>query len=59
MDTAGTHDAVEEKTLAQWIDKTPLTRTGTIDEVVKTVAFAIENYFVNGEVINVNGGLTI
>ncbi len=59
IDTAGTHDALEEKMLAQWIDKTPLKRTGTIEEVVKTVAFAIENDFVNGEVINVNGGLTI
>lgn len=59
MDTAGTHDAVEEKMLAQWIDKTPLKRTGTIDEVVSTVTFTIENDFINGEVINVNGGLTI
>ena len=59
MDTAGTHDAVEEKMLAQWIEKTPLRRTGTADEVVKTVLFAIENDFVNGAVINVNGGLTI
>jgi hypothetical protein len=33
--------------------------SGTIDEVVKTVIFAIENDFVNVEVINVNGGLTI
>ena len=59
MDTTGTHDALEDKMLAQWIDKTPLKRTGIIDEVVHAVAFAIENDFVNGEVINVNGGLTI
>ncbi len=59
MDTAGTHDAVEEKMLAQWIEKTPLRRTGTINEVVKTVQFAIENDFVTGEVLNVNGGLII
>jgi 3-oxoacyl-[acyl-carrier protein] reductase len=59
IDTSGTHDALEEKVLAQWIDKTPLKRTGNIDEVVKSVAFAIENDFINGEVINVNGGLII
>lgn len=59
MDTAGTAEAIEEKMLEQWIEKTPLRRTGTIDEVVKTVIFAIENDFVNGVVINVNGGLTI
>lgn len=59
MDTAGAHDAVEEKMLTQWIEKTPLRRTGTVDEIVKTVLFTIENDFVNGVVINVNGGLTI
>lgn len=59
MDTAGTKDALEEKMLTQWIEKIPLRRTGTVDEVVKTVKFAVENDFVNGEVININGGLTI
>lgn len=59
MDTAGTHDALEEKMLSKWIEQTPLKRTGTINEVVSAVKFAIENDFVNGEVINVNGGLTI
>jgi len=59
IDTAGTHDAIEEKMLAQWIEKTPLRRTGTIDEVVKTVLYIIENDFVNGVVIPVNGGLAI
>jgi 3-oxoacyl-[acyl-carrier protein] reductase len=59
IDTAGTHDALEEKMLAQWIEKTPLKRTGSIAEVVQTVAFAIENDFINGEILNVNGGLII
>ena len=59
IDTAGTHNALEEKMLAQWIDKTPLRRTGNVSEVVSTVKFAIENDFVNGEVINVNGGLVV
>lgn len=59
MDTTGRQDAIEEKMLAQWIDKTPLRRTGTIYEVVRTIFFAIENDFVNGVVIPVNGGLTI
>lgn len=59
MDTAGTHDAVEEKMLAQWVDKTPIRRTGSIDEVVNAVQFVIENNFVNNVVIPVNGGLSI
>jgi 3-oxoacyl-[acyl-carrier protein] reductase len=59
IDTAGTSEAIEEKMLAQWIEKTPLRRTGTIHEIVKSVQFAIENDFVNGETISVNGGLTL
>lgn len=59
MDTAGTAEALEEKMLAQWIEKTPLRRTGTINEVVKTVRFAIENDFINGVVLPVDGGLKI
>lgn len=59
MNTSGTHDALEEKMLAQWIEKTPLHRTGTIDEVVKTVFFVIDNDYLNGTVISVNGGLSL
>jgi 3-oxoacyl-[acyl-carrier protein] reductase len=59
IDTAGTHDALEEKMLNKWIEQTPLKRTGKIEEIVAAVRFVIENDFVNGEVIQVNGGLTI
>ena len=59
MNTLGTHDALEEKMLAKWIEKTPLKRTGEISEVVQAAQFAIENDFFNGEVLNVNGGLSL
>jgi 3-oxoacyl-[acyl-carrier protein] reductase len=59
IDTEGTRDALEEKMLNTWISKTPLKRTGNIEEIVATVQFAIENEFLNGEVININGGLVI
>jgi 3-oxoacyl-[acyl-carrier protein] reductase len=59
INTKGAHDALEEKMLSQWVTKTPLRRTGTVDEVVSAVKFVIENDFVNGEVINVNGGLVL
>jgi len=59
IDTSGTRDALEEKMLSKWIEQTPLKRTGKIKEVVSAVQFAIENDFVNGEIINVNGGLTL
>lgn len=59
MNTLGTYDALEEKMLSNWIHKTPLKRTGEISEVVLSAKFCIENDFLSGEVINVNGGLTI
>ena len=59
IDTNGTRDALEEKMLNTWISKTPLKRTGNIKEIVAAVQFAIENEFLNGEVININGGLII
>lgn len=59
IDTAGTHNAVEERMLARWIEQTPMRRTGEIEEVVSTVLFAIENDFITGTTLSVNGGLTI
>jgi 3-oxoacyl-[acyl-carrier protein] reductase len=59
IDTAGTHDALEEKMLNRWIEQTPLKRTGKIEEIVSAVRFVIENDFVNGEILHVNGGLKI
>jgi len=59
INTIGTHDALEEKMLAQWISKTPLKRTGEVNEIVLATQFAIENEFFNGESLNLNGGLTV
>mgnify|MGYP001348966658 CR=1 FL=1 len=59
INTIGAHDALEEKMLAKWVEKTPLSRTGEVNEIVLAAQFAIENDFFNGEVLNVNGGLSI
>lgn len=59
MNTLGTHDALEEKMLVKWIEKTPLGRTGEINEVVLAAKFAIENDFFNSETLSVNGGLVV
>jgi hypothetical protein len=45
--------------LNKWIEKTPLRRIGKTYEIVSATQFAIENDFLNGEVININGALTI
>ncbi len=59
INTIGAHDALEEKMLANWVDKTPLKRTGEVSEIVSSIEFIIQNDFFNGETINVNGGLVI
>lgn len=59
IDTNGTHNALEDKMLNHWVSNTPIKRTGKIEEIVSTVKFVIENDFINGEVIKLNGGLKI
>ncbi len=59
IDTKGTHSAIDEKALNTWIDKTPLKRTGRVEEIIKSVRFSIENDFFNGEILEVNGGLKL
>ena len=59
IDTDGTHNALEEKMLNKWIELTPIKRTGKLNEIVSAVQFTIQNDFVNGEVIHVDGGLRI
>ena len=59
INTIGAHDALEEKMLANWVEKTPLKRTGVVSEIVHAAQFIIENDFFNGEVLNINGGLNL
>lgn len=40
-----------------WRENNPLKRNGTADDVACAIRFCIENTFVNGESIDVNGGL--
>ena len=59
IDTAGANAAIEARMLQRWIDQTPLRRTGCVDEIIQSILFAIENDFINGETIAVNGGLVL
>lgn len=57
--TESTHQALSDANLKHIRDSTPLRRFGEADEVAHAVASVIENDFINGVVLNVNGGLTI
>ncbi|EHP40425.1 3-ketoacyl-(acyl-carrier-protein) reductase [Cupriavidus basilensis OR16] len=57
--TESTRQALSEAALQHIQSNTPLRRLGEVDEVAKAVAAVIENDFMTGVVLNVNGGLTI
>ena len=59
INTVSTHLALNESVIKHIQAKTPLRRLGEAIEVAKAVAALIDNDFINGAVLNVDGGLTI
>jgi NAD(P)-dependent dehydrogenase (short-subunit alcohol dehydrogenase family) len=57
IDVATTRQALTDKRLQQYSEKTPLGRLGRLDDVVSAVEFLASNTFVNGAIIQVDGGL--
>lgn len=54
-----TRQSLTEATLKHIVGNTPLRRLGQSSEVAQAVVSLIENDFINGMVLDVNGGLTI
>ena len=57
--TDSTRHALNESVLKHIQTNTPLRRLGHADEVAQAVIALVENDFINGAVLDVNGGLTI
>lgn len=57
--TDSTRHALNEAVLKHIQSNTPLRRLGRADEVAQAVIALVENDFINGAVLDVNGGLTI
>jgi len=57
--TDSTRHALHDTVLKHIQSNTPLRRLGQADEVAQAVVALIENDFINGAVLDVNGGLTI
>lgn len=57
--TESTHRALSEANLKHIQESTPLRRLGQTTDVAQAVAAVIGNDFINGAILNVNGGLTI
>jgi 3-oxoacyl-[acyl-carrier protein] reductase len=52
-------DKLSDKNIKAWEEKIPAKRFGTPDEVAQVVEFLIKNEYMNGQVITVDGGLTM
>lgn len=58
-ETESTRRAVSEAVLKEWVRTTPLRRLGTIDEIADGILTAIENDYLTGTTLSINGGLVI
>ena len=59
IDTDSTRNALNASIVKHIQSNTPLRRLGKASEVAKAVASLIDNDFMNGVVLDINGGLTI
>jgi 3-oxoacyl-[acyl-carrier protein] reductase len=59
MDTASTREALNEANLAKVKDQIPLRRLGEVEHIYQTVRFIVENDYVNGTVLEIDGGLVM
>lgn len=59
IDTPSTHAALSESTLTSLKARIPMRRLGTLEDIERATRFVIESEYVNGAVIEVDGGLRI
>lgn len=59
IETPSTKSSLSESMLDYWKKCTPLKKLGQLEDVITTVEYIIENDYLSGTVIHVDGGLTI
>ena len=59
LDTPSTQTALSEAILAKLKQQIPLRRLGEVEHIYQTVRFIVENDYLNGTVLEVDGGLVI
>lgn len=52
-------DSMDDKSKQQILDKIPMKRLGAVDNIADTVLFLCNNDYINGQIINVDGGRTV
>jgi 3-oxoacyl-[acyl-carrier protein] reductase len=58
-DTESTHKAISERMLQETVGRVPIKRLGTAQEIASFVIAGIENDFLNGKILEVDGGLVV
>ena len=59
FDTASTHSAMDEYRLEEIRKRIPLKRLGKTDALIQAVNFIWTNDYINGKVLEIDGGLTL
>lgn len=59
IETPSTKNALSDNLIDYWKKQTPLRKLGKLEDINKTIQYVIENDYVSGTVIHVDGGLTI
>lgn len=59
IDTGSTRSHMPEEKLSEIVDAVPVRRLGTVAEVAAAVRFALANDYVNGTVLELDGGLVV
>jgi 3-oxoacyl-[acyl-carrier protein] reductase len=59
VDTPSTARSLNEAAIKEWKRRTPLHRLASAGEITSAVMFAIENDFLTGQTLRIDGGLTI
>ena len=59
IDTDSTRKALSEENLSRLKEQIPLRRLGEVEHIYQTVRFIVENDYVNGTVLEIDGGLAI
>lgn len=59
LDTPSTHRAMSDEALKKIKRNIPLRRLGTVEELAHAVQFVVDNSYVTGTIVELDGGLTL
>ncbi len=59
IESPSTKEALSDSMIDYWKKNTPLRKLGKMEDVTSTIEYIIQNDYINGTVIHIDGGLTI